>query len=138
MNAPPRNVDTVARIYQAFGQGDAPTILAAMAPDVQWESWARVPQAPWLLPRQGPEGVGAFLGALAEHLEFLDFRVTEILDGGSVVVGLVTLRARHRGTGKVLTEVDEAHIWRFDAQGRVCRFRHGVDTALHEEACRPG
>lgn len=130
------NIQTVQRIYQAFGQGDVPTILGTLAPDVEWERWARVPAVPWLQPRRGPEGVAAFFGAVAEHLEFLDFQVTDLLDGGDVVVALITLRCRHRHTGQEIVEHDEPHIWRFDAAGRVERFRHAADTAQHEAACR--
>jgi hypothetical protein len=31
-------------------------------------------------------------------------------------------------------EEDEVHIWHFDEQGRVVRFRHRLDTLLHKEA----
>lgn len=127
-----RNIETVQQIYQAFGTGDVPSILARMAPDVEWERWVQPPRAPWLQARRGPDGVGAFFGALAEHLEFLDFGVDDLLDGGDVVVALVRLRVRHRQTGRELTTVDEPHVWRFDAAGRVVRFRHAIDPAPHD------
>jgi hypothetical protein len=31
-------------------------------------------------------------------------------------------------------EEDEAHIWYFDTQGQVRRFRHRVDTQQHQTA----
>ena len=33
------NVATVQKIYEAFGKGDVPAILAVLADDVEWESW---------------------------------------------------------------------------------------------------
>jgi ketosteroid isomerase-like protein len=33
-------LETVQGIYQAFGRGDIPSILATVADDVAWEAWA--------------------------------------------------------------------------------------------------
>jgi len=32
-------VETVQRIYEAFGAGDVPAILELLADDVEWEQW---------------------------------------------------------------------------------------------------
>jgi hypothetical protein len=37
-------------------------------------------------------------------------------------------------TGAQVVETDEIHVWRFDAQGLVSRFKHGVDTHRHQLA----
>ena len=36
--------------------------------------------------------------------------------------------------GPTSFEEDEIHVWRFDADGRVVRHRHWVDTHLHQLA----
>lgn len=127
-------VSVVNRIYAAFGIGDVPTILDYMAPEVDWEyGWTASP-VPWLQPGRGPAHVGSFFQSLTEHLEFESFEVNHVLPGDGVVVALVSLRANVRSTGRTIVETDEAQIWHFDDQGRVVRFRHGVDTLRHAEA----
>jgi hypothetical protein len=34
------NAATVVGLYEAFGRGDVPAVLAALADDVRWEHWA--------------------------------------------------------------------------------------------------
>jgi hypothetical protein len=38
--------------------------------------------------------------------------------------------------GRALHE-QEVHLWRFDATGRVTRFRHSLDTAKHIALAKP-
>ena len=59
--------DTVAEIYQAFGRGDIPAILARLADDVAWDVWpdnsAQRAGVAHLQARQGPQEVsGLFAG----------------------------------------------------------------------------
>jgi ketosteroid isomerase-like protein len=60
----------------------------------------------------GRVDVAAILGCLADDVE-------------------LTVKA----TGRRIVEEDEVHIWRFDAQGRIRRFAHKVDTHQHWRAC---
>ena len=39
-------VDTVKDLYGAFGQGDVPTVLAAMSPDIEWREAEGNPYQP--------------------------------------------------------------------------------------------
>ncbi len=128
------HVAVVNSIYQAFGAGDVPSVLEHMAPDVDWEyAWVGSPM-PWLQPGRGPAHVAEFLKTMAEQLEFRAFDVNYMLAGDGVVVALVSLEARVRSTGRVITEVDEPQIWHFDEASRVVRFRHAADTLQHAEA----
>lgn len=124
---------TVQSIYAAFGRGDVPAILNLLADDVDWEYGAPSTPVPWLQPRRGRAAVGGFFEAL-RALEFHTFQVTELFERGNLVVAMVDLEATVRTTGRRFTEVDEAHVWRFDAAGRVARFRHRVDTHLQYAA----
>lgn len=131
-----RDSQTIRAIYEAFGRGDVAAILATLAPDVDWEHTGACDEVPWLQARRGSAAVGGFFGAIHEHLEFLDFEVRDVVGGEGVVVALIDLRARVRRTGETIVERDEAHIWRFDAEGRVARFRHGTNTQRHLAAWR--
>jgi hypothetical protein len=129
------NLQTVQEIYAAFGRGDVPAILAKLADTVEWEYAAGSSEIPWLQPRRGREGAEAFFASLGA-IRIRRFVPTRFLDGGEVVVVLVDIEFTVTATGKSVAEEDEVHLWHFDAQGRVTRFRHRVDTLAHAEACR--
>ena len=129
------NADTVRSIYAAFGRGDVPAILEVLADDVDWD-FAHAPDlgVPYLVPRRGRQAVLGFFQAVADTLELRRFEITDVLGDGPVVVALATVEWIVKPTGKPLREADEAHVWRFDARGKVARFRHGVDTHAHVRA----
>ena len=60
-----KTIDTVKRIYEAFGRGDVPAILEHVAEDVDWEYGAVDAGVPWLQRRRGREGVASFFASLA-------------------------------------------------------------------------
>jgi ketosteroid isomerase-like protein len=131
------NLQTVQNIYAAFGRGDVPAILEAMAPDVEWEYGGGSHEVPWLEPRRGREGAGAFFRVVADMLDIRAFAVTNIIEGsGGVVLALIDIEAIVKPSGKRFSEIDEVHIWRFDAQGRVAKFRHRADTHMQTLAYR--
>jgi hypothetical protein len=130
------NAQTVQGIYAAFGRGDVPAILEKLAPDVEWEYGTTGHGVPWLQPRRGREQVVGFFQALAELLEFKKFAMTAVLEGPAVVVALIEIEAVVKATGRSLAEIDEVHIWHFDAGGRIRKFRHAVDTHQHVLAYR--
>lgn len=125
---------TVEAIYAAFGRGDIPTILSALREDVKWEHDAADHGIPWLTPRQGRAAVGAFFEAL-RALDIRRFEPRRILTDGSMVVAVIHVEVGVRATGRSFNDV-ELHLWTFDAQGKVARFRHVVDTHQHWLAAR--
>lgn len=127
--------ETVQSIYAAFGRGDIPAILATMAEDVDWEYNAFPNPVPWLQPRRGRAGVQAFFEALAA-LEFNQFEPRHFLAEGPLVVALCDVTLTVKATGKQIVEPEEVHIWHFDDQGRVARFRHRSDTWQMAQALR--
>jgi uncharacterized protein len=128
------NASTVTAIYEAFGQGDVPTILERLRDDVEWERGASPTGIPWLEPGHGKDHVQGFFGALAEHLEFRAFAPTGMAVGDDVVVAFVALEAEVKRTGRVISESAEAHCWWFDDAGLVTAFRHYVDVPQHQAA----
>ena len=131
------NVDTVRKIYEDFGRGNIPAILEKMSPDVDCD-YGHMTEVPWLMHRKGREGVGSFFRAVAENLEFRGFTTKEIFGSpdGLTVVALVDVDAVVKSTERPIREVDEIHLWRFGSDGKVARFRHGVDTTRHAAALR--
>lgn len=43
------NAGTVMSIYEAFGRGDVPSILATLADDVAWDHGVRDAGLPWIV-----------------------------------------------------------------------------------------
>jgi ketosteroid isomerase-like protein len=125
---------TVEAIYAAFGRGDIRTILDALRDDVEWEHDAVDHGIPWLTPRQGKIRVGGFFEAL-RALDIRRFEPKRMLADGDMVVAIIHLEATVRATGRSFSDL-ELHLWTFDAQGKVARFRHVVDTHQHWVAAR--
>ena len=90
------NLSTVQAIYQAFGQGDIPTILGHLAEDVAWEQWAdnRAQSAgiAHLAPRTGPAGAAEFFGIIGAF-EFKDFQVLSLMEGDNQVAAETVIEA---------------------------------------------
>jgi len=123
-------IDTVQQIYAAFGRGDVPAILQQLAEDVEWEYATGPNPIPWLQPLRGRDQVPKFFEALFSNVEITRFEVGKIFGDAETVVDLVTLEYTARATGRKVQEVDEVHIWHFNAAGQVQRFRHRADTLL--------
>jgi uncharacterized protein len=131
------NVKTVQGIYAAFGRGDIPAILEQLAEGIDWDYGHGETPVPWLKHRRGRAGVAEFFESAA-GLEFHKFAPTTFIEGPDIVVALVDVEATVKKTGRRFSEDDEIHLWRFDASGKVVRFRHGVDTYRHVKAYDAG
>jgi ketosteroid isomerase-like protein len=127
---------TVQDIYDAFGKGDVPRILAHLSEDVAWEYGAGASDVPWLQPRAGKEGAAAFLSSLADF-QIERFEPTTLLESNDLVVVLLNVEATVRPTGRRIIEEDQIHLWHFGKDGKVERFRHRADTLQHQRACKP-
>ena len=128
------NAKTVGSIYAAFGRGDVPAILEHIDDDCLWEYQPVHNTVSILQARRGRAGVAEFFQAVGSDLAITKFEVKHVLDGGKVVVALIDIDGTYKRSGKSFREVDEAHLWHFDDQGRVIKFRHCVDTLAHQRA----
>jgi ketosteroid isomerase-like protein len=131
------HLTTITDVYAAFGRGDVPAILDALAEDVRWEQWddntAQREGVSHLQPGTGREAVAAFfsvVGGMTIHA----FEVRGLAAGDGLVVADVLIDVTLASGGRLRDE--ELHLWRFDADGRICGMRHYVDTAKHIAAER--
>lgn len=131
------NIQTVRSIYEAFGRGDIPAILGHLAEDVTWEYDKAEAGIPWLAPRRGRAEVHKFFEALGA-VDFQRFQPKMQFENGNTVVSLNDVTFTVKATGKRVDEVDEVHIWYFDANGKVVRFCHKTDTLQHWSALQAG
>ena len=129
-----QHAKTVAEIYAAFGRGDIAGILGTLREDVEWEHDAVDHGIPWLAPRQGRAQV-AGVGEALRALDIRRFEPKRILADDTMAAAVIHVEIAVRATGRVINDV-ELHLWTFDAQGTVARFRHVADTHQHWLALR--
>lgn len=128
------NLQKVQEMYAAFGRGDVPSILKALAPDVTWTV-----QGPAWVPlfgtRRGREGAAEFFQAIGQHLTIEEFAPREFIVQGDHVVVLGFERGRTVKSGGRY-EGEWAHVFTF-RNGLVVSFKEFSNTAALAEAFKP-
>lgn len=134
VTAAERNSATVQALYEAFGRGDIPAVLATLDDAIAWDVFdpptaAQDAGVPYLQPRRGTAEVGGFFEALAA-MEFGEFTLLDVTAGGDKVFAEIRIQVTSRATGRSLVD-HEIHAWEFGPDGRIVRLRHFADTAKH-------
>ena len=127
------NLQTVQRIYKAIVEGDIPTRLSLVTDDIDLHFFGSN-KIPWAGTWRGRDGLGQFLGRIAEALEFQVFQPDEFIAAGNQVVVLGHERCLIRSTGSVV-DANWAHIWTL-RDGLICRHLEYSDTAAWEAGFR--
>jgi ketosteroid isomerase-like protein len=123
----------VRDLYAAFAAGDGSAILAMVDPRVVWECHAP-PGVAYGGAYPGAAGTAAFLRAIADSVEVLDFGADETFAAGDRVVALGHETIRVKATGRRLTH-SWVHVFRVK-DGRLLRFDEWLDSAKLLEAFR--
>lgn len=123
----PSNRDLIHALYDAFGRGDAGTVLGALHPEIDWreaDNFVYADRNPYRGPQQVAEGVFARL-----MTEWDGYTVSPetLLEDGETVVALGRYRGTFRATGRPV-DAQFAHVWRV-SDGLVTRFQQYTDTA---------
>jgi len=126
------NANTVRGMYEAFGRGDIPSVLAALDPEVEWreaENFIYAEGNPYVGPEAVLEGVFMRLGS-----EWDGFTVSpkEVLDAGDTVIGHGYYSGTYRKSGKHV-RAQFAHFFSF-RDGKVIKFQQYTDTAQFLQA----
>lgn len=93
------NKRVVQSIFEAFGRGDIPGVLAHVSEDVVWNA-PGPPNVPYYGERRGHAGATEFFVQLGTNVNFETFEVGEFIAEGDSVVVTGSERGRVRGTGK--------------------------------------
>ena len=123
-------LDSVKAVYQAFGEGNIPSVLGFLSPEIDWTEAEGFPYGgTYHGPRAVLEGVFMRLGS-----EWNGFAAVahEFVDGGDTVVALGVYSGTYKKTGKSF-EANFAHVWKVQ-DGKAIRFVQYVDTLLVHRA----
>lgn len=127
------NLLTVQSIFAAFGRGDVPALLGALAEDVQW-----IITGPEVVPYfgdwQGHAGVTNFLVQIGTAVEFERFEPQEFIARDDRVVVLGSERGRVRASGRTFDN-DWAIAFTL-SNGKISRVRIYDNTDAVAEAFR--
>jgi len=121
-------IQTVQKIYEAFGRGDVATILDQLTDDVDWASEASSTAAPWYGVHKGKGEVPDFFSSLGAAVDVLEFTPLSIAANDTDVMVTIRFGMKSKATGKS-GEMELHHWWQF-RDGKVCRYRGSEDTAL--------
>ncbi len=114
------NVAVVRGIYESFGRGDVPAVLAALSPDVEW---VESPQG--FLPHGGTHHGPAEVAEKVFGSMFATFDEFAVVPGGFYDAGdVVVVEGRAVGRTKHGARLDAPACW-------VWTVRDGVVTANH-------
>jgi ketosteroid isomerase-like protein len=125
--SPEDNVNTIKRLYEAFGAGDVETILASLVDDVDWVAEAAGDGAPWWGPRTSKEAVAGFFQAIAQTVTVQEFSPLSFTSNDSEVMVLIRWRATYNATGRQVS-FNLHHYWRFRNSKIEC-YRGTEDSA---------
>ncbi len=126
------NVTLVQSLYAAFLKGEVDTIVAALAPNVDWQTVGRSKDFPPFGPRKGREAVQDFFRLVAENEEFAEFTPREFFGVDDRVFALGNYAGKVKKSGRPFAS-EWVHVFTV-RDGKVTRFREHTDTAQFAEA----
>lgn len=121
------NTEIVKAIYEAFGRGDIPAILNALADNIEWTVSGREDGIPYGGTFHGRDGVGQFFTLLAENIECSTFAPRDFIAEGDRVAVFGHYQGAVKASGNSV-ETEWAMSWRLQ-DGKVTHFRAYDDTA---------
>src|SRR5215510_192964 len=125
-----QTLDSVKQVYQAFAEGDIPSVLGFLSPEIDWTEAEGFPYGgTYNSPKAVLEGVFMRLGSEWEGFAAVP---DEFIDAGDTIVVLGKYSGKYKKTGKSF-EANFAHVWKMQ-DGKAARFIQYVDTLLVHRA----
>ena len=128
------NVILVQSLYSAFLNGQINTIIAALTPDVDWQTVGRTKDYPVFGPRKGVPAVQEFFKVVAESEEFSEFSPREFYPSADKVFVVGSYAGKVKKTGRPFA-TEWVHVFTIKG-GKVGAFREHTDTAQFAEGFR--
>ena len=127
------NADRVKKLYEAFAEGDVPSVLAGLTIDVSWseaENFIYADGNPYIGHDAVVNGVFGRIGAEWEYWNLAEKAFMNIEDGKVLVTG--RYQAKNKASGKLL-DAQFAHLWTMK-DTLVTSFQQYTDTKQAAEA----
>ena len=128
------NVTFVQSLYAAFKSGRIDTIVAALAPNVDWQIVGRTKDYAAFGPRHGKASVEDFFKVVAENEDYAEFEPREFIAADDRVFVLGSYAGKLKKTGRPFAS-EWVHIFTIK-DGKVTRVRGFTDTAQYAEGLR--
>ena len=119
-------IESVLRVYEAYGRGDVEAVLAEVADDVDWAAEAASRSVPWYGSYQGKGEVPRFFKEIGSNVEVTEFTPLSFTSNETDVIVAVQWAYTVHATGK-RAAMTMQHWWRF-ADGKIVFFRGSEDT----------
>ncbi len=119
-------IDTVQRLYAAYGRGDIDAVLAELTDDVDWAAEAASTSVPWYGSYRGKGEVPRFFKDIGSNIEITEFTPLSFTSNETDVIATVHWAYTVHATGKTAAMYMQ-HWWRF-TDGKIAFFRGSEDT----------
>jgi ketosteroid isomerase-like protein len=127
------NVAFVRSIYEAFGRGDVPTVLAAMSPGIRWHEAEGNPYMPSGEAWVGPDALVKHLFTrIAAEWDGFTIHIRSVYGDGDTVIVEARYSGTYKPTGKSI-DAQACHVWDV-RNGKVVKFQQYTDTAQLQAA----
>ena len=129
------HLESVGRLYAAYGRADIEAVLAEVSDDIDWAAEAASTTLPWYGPHTGKPAVARFFDEIGSNIDVSHFEVVGMTSNDTDVVATVHWSYTVKATGKTATMYMQ-HWWRF-ADGKIVFFRGSEDSEQAVNAFQP-
>jgi len=134
-----KNIEIISELYGEFSKGDIPAVLNKLADNVEWEvcnieTDTQKAGVPWLQPRRGKDGAAGFFEIVGKF-DFKKFDVLSMTESENQVAAVLRIAAEVTPGGGFF-DSEEVHMWTFNDEGKIIRYRHYMDGSSHIAAAR--
>jgi uncharacterized protein len=126
------NVTLLKSLYDAFGQGDIPTVLGSLSPEIRWHEAESNPYMPSGEAWVGTEAVLNLFMKLDAEWDSFTVRPKSFYGAGDSVIVEARYSGTYKATGKSM-DAQACHVWDVK-DGKVTRFQQYLDTAKIRDA----
>lgn len=129
----PNNINVISKIYEDFGKGNVPAVLAALDANVIWneaEGNAWADGNPYKGPDAVLNGVFARVGSEYDYFKTANVQLHEMLN--NQVLATMRYKGKLKKNGAIIN-AQAAHLWTLK-DGKVMAFQQYADTKQLNEA----
>ena len=129
------NVELVRRVYELWNRGDLHAAVEMLDQHVVWNAYVHLPDS---RPRHGVPEVQQWAGEFAEAWGEIQVQIKRLEEvGDDLVLALVRMTGRGRGSGAAVESGVDGHVWTVrDRKVAAVRMYQGTEDALEAVGLR--